>query len=233
MNQAEQQLFLDKCEEAFLVFAGRNPQYEQTESNARRIATELKALGLSPTNAEHIQIAWDKLKPASAPESTDPVELEARALIASGRVTLESIEGMSVSAYELAARSAVFGRCVEILSPKRAPSVLTAGEVGAALGQANLSTDNGIPATVAQKVEELEAWKRKHFESISTAPAPGQGTPQRGFTNPGRDMPLPKLTSEAQFAATIQRERADQKFLEGARDKAARVRRVKANRGNR
>jgi hypothetical protein len=236
MNQAEQSEYLDACQRAFLVFASRFPDYPQTEANAREMARELTASGLRPDNADHLAAVWERLRPKIAPapqvapESTDPVELEARELISSGRITLESINQMSGSQYELASRSAVFCKALEILEPRREPSVLTHGELVAAAGQANLSTEKGIPTTTAQKIEELEAWKRDHFARISTAGTPAAGAPRSGITNPGRDMPLPKLASEAQFAATIRQEREDQKFLEAARNKAARVRRVKANR---
>jgi hypothetical protein len=232
MNQAAQQLFLDKCEQAFLVFAGRHPEYEQTEINARLIATELKVLGLSPTNAEHIQIAWDKLKPAPVEPEVSDVEKEARALINSGRITLDSINSMSNNAYELASRSAVFCRCVELLSPRREPSVLTAGDVGAAVNAANLETGNGHFVTAAQKVQDLENWTRDHFAKLSEDATQAPSAP-RGIANPGQDMPMPKSVTPKQFADAIRQERADQKFLESAEQKSARVRRVKANRAKR
>jgi hypothetical protein len=237
MNQLEQTEYLDACQRAFVVFASRFPDYPQTEANAREMARELTASGLRPDNADHLAAVWERLRPKTAPapqpvlESADPIEAEARALIDSGKISLETINAMSNSAYELASRSAVFCKALEILEPRREPSVLTRGELGAAAGQAALSTDQGILTTTAQKVEELEAWKREHFAKISTAGTPATVAPRSGITNPGRDIPLPKLASEAQFAAAIQRERADQKFLEGARDKTARVRRVKAHRG--
>jgi hypothetical protein len=53
MNQAEQQIYFDGCEKAFLLFAARNPAYDQSEESAKRMAAELRALGLSPLNAEH------------------------------------------------------------------------------------------------------------------------------------------------------------------------------------
>jgi hypothetical protein len=164
-----------------------------------------------------------------APPAEDPITVEARDLISSGRITLESINAMSNSQYELASRSAVFCKALEILEPRREPSILTQGELAAAAGQASLSTNNGVPTTTAQKVEELEEWKRKHFESISTAPAPGSSNP-RGVMNLHQAGHVPKTVSPAQFAAVIRQEREDQQFIENGAQKTARRKRVIAHR---
>ncbi len=72
MNQTEQQ-YLDACENSFLLFCERYPDYPQTEASARQMATELRAANLSPTNADHLAVIWQKIRPAAAirpPESS-------------------------------------------------------------------------------------------------------------------------------------------------------------------
>jgi hypothetical protein len=236
MNQLEQTEYLDACQRAFIVFSQRHPEYPQTEARAREMANELTASGLRPDNADHLAVVWERLRPKTvpapqpAPEPTDPVEVEALALISSGRISLESINAMSNSAYELASRSAVFCKALEILEPRREPSVLTQGELATAAGQANLLTNNGVPTTTAEQIEKTEALKRKHFESISTAPAPVSSNP-RGVVNLHQAANMPKTLTSVQVAAHLKMNREDNAFIEAAAEKAGRVRRVKAHRG--
>jgi len=72
MNQTEQD-YLDQCEQAFLLFCERYPDYPQTDANARQMATELRAANLSPTNAEYLAVVWQKIRPAVVQVSPAPV----------------------------------------------------------------------------------------------------------------------------------------------------------------
>jgi hypothetical protein len=207
-NQAEQQLFLDKCGEAFLIFAGRNPRYEETESNARRIAAELRALRLSPTNAEHIQLVWDKLKPATAPEPAgNSVEAAARALLLD--VTFPArVREMSAEEFERATHNLAFVRAVELLEPPA-----------------------DRPATRGEVVREAGITELVQRGEIRIAPSVPKTSAQRGVVNLHQAGHIPKLATQSQLAAAIKHEKESRKFQEETAVKMETARRVKANRG--
>jgi hypothetical protein len=89
MNQEEQKKFLD-ADTAFLAFQHRNPDFVFSEELAREMALTLQAEGLDPRNVHHLSAAWLKIRPTPAPqpapvsEPVDPIEAEARRMIASG-----------------------------------------------------------------------------------------------------------------------------------------------------
>jgi|HubBroStandDraft_2_1064218.scaffolds.fasta_scaffold00832_2 hypothetical protein len=198
MNQAEQQIFLDKCESAFLLFVGRNPHYEQTESNARHVAAELRALGLSPTSAEHLQLVWDKLKvPAVAPsEPADPIEIEARRLIASGEVTAQGIADMSSEEFLRRSHNLGFVKACELLEPPApAGPALTRGDIALQAGIAERARLNGIviepydpAAEVARSNREFQSGFANHQE-----PTP---QPEGGVPNSGPDFSRGRYTKQ-------------------------------------
>lgn len=167
MNQSEQQLFLDGAEKAFLLFVARNPAYDESEESAKRMAAELRALGLSPLNAEHLEIAWQKIRPASAPssESADQVEVEARRLVDSGEVNADKIRGMGSEEFERACHSSAFLRAVEILEPPaptdRPP---TRGEVVRSSGLTELVRRGEIVIAPYDPATEVER-SRREFDS--------------------------------------------------------------------
>src|SRR5258707_1777112 len=72
---------------------------------------------------------------SAAPE--DSVTAEAKQLILEGRITRESIAPLISLQYERAISSPVFNRALELLEPRREPSMLTLGEVQRAHGQAH------------------------------------------------------------------------------------------------
>jgi hypothetical protein len=225
----EQWKFYTKLMRSWLVAGGVDPAgatYQDLE-NAWRGIKGKRIRSVESTAAHPVNPIQSQ---PQAPPAEDSITVEARDLISSGRISLATINAMSNSQYELASRSAVFCKVLEILEPRREPTPLTRGELAAAAGQANLTTDSGIPATVAQKVEELEAWKRRHFENISTAQTPASG-PQRGVVNLHQAGHIPKLATETQLAAAIKKQKEDQKFLEEVALKMERARRVKAHRG--
>ena len=165
-----------------------------------------------------------------APPAEDPITVEAKRLIAEGRITVETVNALNERQAERLSRDAVFCRAVELLFPKRSPSPLTSGEIGDAVGRANLETSKGNAVTAADKIAEMERWKEAHFAQISAVPQRGSGA-QRGIVNLHSAMHMPKLATEAQLAAAIKHEKEDRKFLEEVALKMERARRVKAHRG--
>jgi hypothetical protein len=237
MTATEQIEYLNACQRAFVVFASRFPDYPQTEAHAREMACELTASGLRPDNADHLAAVWERLRPrtalapASAPvPEMDDVEREARELISSGRITLESINAMSNSQYELAARSEVFCRALSILEPRREQSILTQGELDRAAALANISsTDSGIPTTASQRVQDAENWKKEHFAKIAAAATPAPSTSRR-VVNLHQAMHMPKSVTPKELAAAIKHQKESEKFLEETALEMDRARRVKARR---
>src|SRR5882724_7156901 len=141
MNQNEQN-FLDQAEAAFLLFAERFPDYDQCEASARLMAAGLREAGLSPTSSDHLAAVWLKIRPSvPAPEpvaeSTDtPLDALAKELIASGKVSVDSVRALSAKEFEQHMQYPAWERAVELL-PRPAPSPLTRGELVAATGRAN------------------------------------------------------------------------------------------------
>jgi hypothetical protein len=212
MNQADQ-LYLDKCEEAFLVFAGRNPVYEQTENNARRIAAELRLLRLSPTNAEHLQIVWDKLKPAPTPEPADnSVEAAARTLLLDATFPARVSE-MSAEEFERACHDTAFALAVELSAPATTTRPPTRGEAVREAG-------------ITELVQRGEI-------KITPSAVPESSAPSRGVVNLNRAVNMPKSSTPKEFAAAVKHEKENQKFLAELAIKIETARRVKASRAKR
>lgn len=165
-----------------------------------------------------------------APPAEDSITVEAKRLIAEGHITVETVNALNHLQAELLSRDAVWCRAVELLFPKHSPSPLTAGEIGDAVGRANLETSKGNAVTAADKIAELERWKEAHFARISTAPRPGSGAPRSGILNLHQAVHIPKSVTAAEFATAVRREKEDQTFIQEAAEKSARRKRVMAHR---
>jgi hypothetical protein len=237
MTQTEQQEYLDQCEAAFLVFADRFPDFDQSEATSRIMAAGLREVGLSPTSSDHLAAVWLKIRPsvpAPAPvvtESTDPIEREALRMIADGEVTVASVRAMSSHELELRIRNLAFCRALELL-PKPAPEpIRTRGDYVREHGIADHANKEGIVLDY-DPVAAVEATRRAFAEGYansSSAPAaPARGA-SRSVVNLNQAMHIPKAQPSLQ--ACLTQEQKDQKWLEEQRTKSARAIRVRANRG--
>jgi hypothetical protein len=249
MNQAEQQIFLDACDTAFLAFEHRNPDLVFSEALAREMALTLQAENLDPRNVHHLSAAWLKVRPspaAPAPvsESSDPIEVEARRMIADGEVTIEKVRALRSEQFELKCRNLAFCRALDLL-PKPPRTVLaTRGDVARNAVIADRASKNGIVLPPFDPATEVERSKREVSSGFAThregAPrAEGGGAHWSGVSfgdrraasrvaNPGRDIPLPRAIN----ARDVEEQRKkDNEFLEAARDLQARATRVRAHRG--
>jgi hypothetical protein len=245
MNQAEQQIFLDACDTAFLAFQHRNPDFVFSEALAREMALTLQAEGLDPRNVHHLSAAWLKVRPSPAPvpvsESTDPIEAEARRMLASGEVTVDSVRSLRSEEFERMSHNLAFCKALELL-PKPARSVpQTRGEIVRQNVIAERASKNGIvlapydPATeVARSAREVSSGYANHRERAPQAEGGVQhwsgvsfGDRRAAIANPGRDIPLPKKINARD--AEAQRKK-DNEFMESQRDLHARASRVRAHR---
>jgi hypothetical protein len=245
MNQAEQQIFLDACDTAFLAFQHRNPDFVFSEALAREMALTLQAEGLDPRNVHHLSAAWLKVRPSPAPPpapvSEDAITTEARRMLASGEVTVESVRALRAEEFEQRSHNLAFLRALELL-PKPPRTVLaTRGDVVREAVIAERASKNGIvlapynPATeVERSKQEVSSGYANHQEP---APRAEGGVPhysgvsfgdrRAAIANPGRDIPLPKQINARD--AEAQRKK-DREFMESQRDLHARASRVRAHR---
>jgi hypothetical protein len=253
-QKSEQNLQLD----ALAELIKRYPQFN-TEFYGGQLRQSLAALGLRGTTVEemeralqHVQetlapvenVARRQVRPrqqAPAPPATtvqpepeDSVTTEAKQLVATGRISRESIAAMSALQYERAISSPVFNRCLELLEPHRDPSPLTLGELQQAHGQAHRMNQQGQAVITADVVQAVEESKRAFWTSVyqDPPPMPSPADNRRsGILNLERTMPIPKSLTARQIAEGQKQERQDHKFIENANEKTARRRRVLANKG--
>ena len=242
MTNEQTENYLERCEAAFLLFVERNPDYPQTEANAHEMAQELRAADLSPDNADHLSVVWKRLHPSipppqpAVPESADPIEREALRMIADGEVSVAGVRAMSSHDLELRIRNLAFCRALELL-PKPPPEpLMTRGDhVRAAViaeRASKVKVDAGITWDPATEVEKSRREIASGYANYNPEPEkPRGGTPHysgMSFSErSGRGMTLPKTPS---VAAILEQERKDHEFIDAARNKAARQKRVKANR---
>jgi hypothetical protein len=125
------------------------------------------------------------------PEPEGSVTTEAKLLIASGRVSKESIAQMSNLQYERALSSPVFNRCPELLKLRRDPSPLTLGELKGAHGQAHRMNQQGQTVITADVVRAMEESKRAHWTSVyqDPPPMPSPNASRSSVVNLERAMP--------------------------------------------
>jgi hypothetical protein len=127
---------------------------------------------------------WLKIRPtAPAPvpvaEPTDsPLEAEAKRLIASGEVTVQSVQNMSSHELEMRARSEAFCLALELL-PKPAPETRTRGDIVIAEGRKNHASKNGIVLDY-DAVAAVEASRRAVAEGYANY----QPSPSRPAVDP-------------------------------------------------
>jgi hypothetical protein len=90
----------------------------------------------------------------------------------------------------------------------------------------------GQAVITADLVQAVEESKRAHWISVyQEAPAPSAPySAPRGIINLERSMPVPKSLSAREVAEGRRQETADHAFIENAREKSARRKRVLANR---
>jgi hypothetical protein len=179
----------------------------------------------------------DPAPPAVAilqPEPEDSITAEAKSAISQGRISRESIAQMTSVQYERAMSSPLFNRCLELLEPRRDPSPLTLGELQEAHGHAHRMNQQGYAVVTADVVRAVEESKRAHWTSVHQPPPsmPSLGASRSGVVNLERAMPLPKSLSAQQIAAGLKQEHADHAFIDNAREKTARRKRVLANRSS-
>jgi hypothetical protein len=234
----------------------RYPEFN-TEFYGGQLRLSLAELGLSGTTVEdmeralhHVQetlapvaenVARRQVRPRQAaappattaqPEPEDAVTTEAKQLITQGRVSRETIAQMTALQYERAISSPVFNKCLDLLEPSRDPSPLTLGELREAHGHAHRMNQQGQTVITADVVRAVEESKRAHWTSVYQEP-PAPSAPYsapRGIMNLERSVPVPKSLSAREVAEGRRQETADHAFIENAREKTARRRRVLGNR---
>jgi hypothetical protein len=179
----EQEAYLDRCEQAFQIFAARNPDYPATESHARLMAAELRAADLSPDNADHLQVVWAKIRPAPKPaQATEPelhpAEAEARRAIAEGRISRESIEAMSADQLqEASSTSLIFQKAFDLLYPPQNPSPLTIGD-RKRLYEESKATGRSLAELTWDAVRAVEQSRRDYHTSINQDAPPVPKAPE-------------------------------------------------------
>jgi len=166
------------------------------------------------------------------PEPEDSITAEARQLIAQGRISRESIAQMTAVQYERATSSPLFNKCLELLEPRRDPSPLTLGEIQQAHGRAHQLNKQGQTVLTADIVRSVEESKLAHWTSVyQPAPSmPSAAGTRSAVVNLERAMPVPKSLTAREVADGRRQETADHAFIDNAREKSARRKRVLANR---
>jgi hypothetical protein len=202
-------------------------EYEE----ARRQTYE-QAPAPPPTTARQSQSERRAERRAASNAPEDSITAEAKQLITSGRISLESIAQMTAVQYERAISSPVFNRCLELLEPPRDPSPLTLGELQQAHGEAHrLNQQEQRTVITADIVRAVEESKRAHWTSVyQDAPAPSMPSVSRGVVNLNRDAHVPKSLTAREIAAGRRQEAADHEFIDNSRTKSARRKHVIANR---
>jgi hypothetical protein len=248
MNQAEQQIFLEACDTAFLAFQHRNPDFVFSEALAREMALTLQAEKLDPRNVHHLSAAWLKVRqsaptgPAPVSESSDPIEVEARRMLASGEVTVESVRALRSEDFALRCQNLAFCMALDLL-PKPPRTVLaTRADVVRKAVIAERASKNGILLAPYDPNEEVERSKREVSSGFADhrepAPRPEGGVGHwsgvsfgdrkaSGIADPGKDLPMPKQINARD--AEVQRKK-DNEFMSSQRDLHARAARVRAHR---
>ena len=245
---------------AFQQFIDRHPEFEEGpgwQYYSRLMRAWLVENGITPAMAtlENLEAAWHgscvgkripataPSRPAAQPQPAQPavstlvsgqadaeVDREARAAIAGGRISRESIDSMSNIEFERLARSVVFERAVEILFPRREMVRRSRGELIAAAAQASPIAGEGISPAAAIRLAEIkkaDEWVAAYRAERAQPPKPARSNVFR----PQDGSPLPKLATESLLRSQIAQEKADQQFLEEAERKAVRRRRVLAHKG--
>jgi hypothetical protein len=189
MNQTEQD-YLDQCEQAFLLFCKRYPDYPLTDANARQMATELRAANLSPTNADHLAVVWQKIHPAVAQvspapiaEPSDPIEAEARRMIADG-LSLKAVNDMSARELENKSYSKAFCRALELLKPAPEP-LRTRGDIVVEEGRESYANKNGIVLDY-DPVAAVEATRRAVIRRLHKPECRFTNFPRRRYLRTAR-----------------------------------------------
>jgi hypothetical protein len=169
--------------------------------------------------------------PVAEPEDS-PLDLQAKELIRSGKVSVDSVRAMSSTELgRMISQYPAFERARELL-PRPAPSLLTRGELVAASGLAHVKNQQGETVLTSDIVEAVEKSKRDFWTSLNQeppAPSMPPSTP-RGIVNLNRAMYLPNKRQPTMKEA-LAWEKKDADAVEEMRRKSARAIRVKAHRG--
>jgi hypothetical protein len=244
MNQAERQIFLDKCEKAFAQFQVDCPAFVFSEELARQIADVLKVEKLDPRNSRHLALAFAKVQSSHSalvtPETgqvleEDELTVRARQLIAERNLTLYSIDQMSSQELERYASSAVWNRALELLNPEPNPvALLTRGELAQASSETfahNRSrAANEPPMLIADAARKLAEEKRDFLSGFANGGS--VPTPQRPRKTPvGLPWQPPKLSSEKDLQTAQRNCESRNKFTEDLQTRMSRRIRVLKHRG--
>jgi hypothetical protein len=256
--KAAQKSELDLQLAALEQLVRKHPEIDNT-FYGHALRTAIAELGLRGTTLEEMEQAFDcvqrklapvvdwqeqrrshprqtqpaPVQPTAQPPVEDPVTVEAKRLIAAGEITIDKINGLSANQYELASRDAVWSKAIEILFPPPPAARLSRGELALAAGEAIAEGNAGNhDASVSEKIRAMEEWKAQHFAAISTA-TPTREIVRSGITNTTRQIPLPRLATEALAAARRKQLAEDYRDLTAAEEAAEELRRYRAKKGNR
>jgi hypothetical protein len=211
MNEAQTQLFLEQSEHAFITFQQCTPEFIFSENLARQMAEALKLNGLDPRKPEHLSLAWQKVRPASATAPDNSLEAAARTLLQDTTFSAR-VREMSAEEFERATHNLAFVRAVELLEPP-AP------------------TDR--PATRGEAVREAGITELVQRGEIRIAPSVPKTSAQRGVVNLHQAGHIRKLATETQLAAAIRKQKEDDKFQEELALKINQAGKIKAARARR
>lgn len=243
MNTQPSQDVLDKAVESFNVFCSRNPDFYPCDANAQLLANAVKRLNLDFSEVSSLQHAWVSIKPKGAPArkpapvaatpapavresllSPERIDAESRRRIAEGEISREIVSNWS--AKELLRHSQqdlATARAIEILY-ERKPVEPSRGDVNHSFGVATRNhTDLGseIIKTVDARLAPTVQAQNPNAYSPNAA--------RRSGILSTHDMATYSTKRKPSLAQAIARQKEDQKFLDEAAAKTARLIRVKAN----
>jgi hypothetical protein len=219
--------YINRCETAFNSFVDATPDFVNSESNCRNLVASLDRLGLTYDRASHLEIAYrsinsKKAAPAPAPEPLEAaIEREANRILAAGEIE-HALQNLSAKQFEQKSYNLSFARALELREQRRVKSVLTRGDLAVA---ENLANKNGT--SVASEISKSE---KRMVAAQNPYPASPRTERSRGIENTHM-MATYSTKRKPTLEAALAQERKDQKFLDEAATKTARLIRVKANKG--
>jgi hypothetical protein len=233
--------YINRCETAFNQFVDGTPDFVNSEENNRQLIAALDRLGLTYDRASHLEIAFRSIKPntpttpAPAPAavptalqvglSPDRITAEAERMIRDGEVSNEIVFRMSAKELEHRSHSLAFAKALDLLHERNLSVEPSRGDVNHSFGVAtknHTNLGNEIVKTVDARLAPTVQAQDPYRHSPSAAR-------RSGIINQHEyGVQQKKQPSLAQALAL---EKKDQKFLDEAATKTARLIRMKAHKG--
>jgi hypothetical protein len=218
--------YINRCEVAFNSFVAATPDFVNSESNCRNLVASLDRLGLTYDRASHLEIAFRSInskKAAPTPQGVPleaAIEKEALRLLNTGEID-EALAHLSAKQFEQKSYNRAFARALEIREERRVKQTLARGDLMAAEFRANQQGTSPVSEIAASEKRMIAAQNPNQYSPTAARRSGVVSTHDMGTSSTRR-----KRTPEQILAA----DRADQKFLDEAHTKSARLLRVRANR---